>query len=109
MKVTKLDNMIKGWFVGNFEPSILKTNDVEVAVKEYKKGDKEDTHYHKIATEITVIVSGKVKMNNFTYMQGDIITIEPHESTDFEAIEDTVCTVVKYPGASNDKYLGESR
>ena len=108
MKVSKLDDMVKGWFVGNFEPSLIPTNDVEVAVKSYKKGDSEDMHYHKIATEITVIVSGKVKMNDIIYRQGDIITIEPNESTDFEALEDTVCTVVKYPGASNDKYLGEA-
>jgi quercetin dioxygenase-like cupin family protein len=107
MTVTKLDDMVKGWFVGSFEPSLIKTNDVEVAVKSYKKGDAEDKHYHKIATEITVVVSGKVKMNNIVYGKGDIITIEPNESTDFEAVEDTVCTVVKYPGASNDKYLGE--
>ena len=109
MQVLKLDDMVKGWFVGNFEPSLIKTNDVEVAVKSYKKGDCEDTHYHKIATEITVIVSGSVKMNNIVYNKGDIIIIEPNESTDFEALEDTVCTVVKYPGASNDKYLGEAK
>lgn len=108
MKVAKLEDMLKGWFVGNFEPSLIKTNDVEVAVKEYKKGDYEEKHYHKIATEITVIVSGKVKMNGIEYSKGDIIVIEPNESTDFEALEDTVNTVVKFPGASGDKYLGES-
>lgn len=107
MKVAKLEDMVKGWFVGNFEPSLIPTNDVEVAVKSYDKGDAEDTHYHKIATEITVVVSGSVKMNNIIYNKGDIVTIEPNEFTDFEALEDTVCTVVKFPGASNDKYLGE--
>lgn len=107
MKVAKLDKMVKGWFVGNFEPTLVKTNDVEVAVKSYIKGDFEEKHYHKIATEVTVIVSGKVKMNNIIYNKNDIIVIEPNESTDFEALEDTVCTVVKYPGASNDKYIGE--
>ena len=109
MTVTKLDDMVKGWFVGSFEPSLIKTNDVEVAVKAYKKGDYEDNHYHKIATEITVVISGKVKMNNIIYSKGEIITIEPNEYTDFEALEDTVCTVVKYPGALNDKYLGEPK
>ncbi|MBL4900976.1 MAG: cupin domain-containing protein [Colwellia sp.] len=108
MKVAKLDNMIKGWFIGAFEPTLINTNDVEVAVKEYKYGDSEGLHYHKIATEITVIVSGKVKMNNVIYNKGDIIVIEPNEATDFEALEDTICTVVKYPGASDDKYLGEA-
>jgi hypothetical protein len=39
MKVDKLDRMVKGWFVGNFEPTVIKTNDVEVAVKKYKAGD----------------------------------------------------------------------
>ena len=107
MKVAKLEDMVKGWFVGNFDPTLLKTNDVEVAVKEYKQGDYEEKHYHKIATEITVIVSGRVKMNDVEYKKGDIIVTEPFESTDFEALEDTVNTVVKYPGANDDKYLGE--
>ena len=106
MKVAKLDQMIKGWFVGNFDPTLIKTEDVEVAVKKYTAGDYEDRHYHKIATELTVIVSGKVKMNNQEFSSGDIIVINPFEDTDFEAIEDTVTTVVKFPGASNDKYLG---
>lgn len=107
MKVAKLDDMVKGWFVGNFEPSLLKTNNVEVAVKEYIKGEKEDKHYHKLATEITVIISGRVKMNGIEYKKGDIIVMEPYEATDFEALEDSVNAVVKYPGVNNDKYLGE--
>ena len=98
--------MIKGLFIGNFEPSLLKTNAVEVALKKYKKGDYEDAHYHKIATEFTVIVSGRVRMNGKEYREGDIIVIEPNDSTDFEALEDnTVNVVVKIPGANNDKYL----
>ena len=107
MKVAKLEDMFKGWFVGNFDPTLIKTNDVEVAVKIYKKGDCEEEHYHKIATEITVIVSGRVKMNNVEYSKGDIIVIEPNETTDFEALEDVVNTVVKFPGANNDKYIGK--
>lgn len=107
MKTAKLEDMVKGWFVGNFEPTLMKTNDAEVAVKEYKKGDYEDRHYHKIATEITVIIQGRVKMNGVEYKKGDIIVMEPNESTDFECLEDgTQNVVVKCPGANNDKYLG---
>lgn len=106
MKTAKLDDMIKGWFIGNFEPSLCKTNDVEVAVKKYNKGDFEDKHYHKIATEYTLIISGRVRMNNKEYKEGDIIIMEPYETTDFECLEDnTINVVVKLPGASNDKYL----
>lgn len=107
MKKFHLDMMQKGWFVGNFEPSLVKTNNVEVAVKHYQSGEREVEHYHKIATEITVIVSGSVLMNGVRYQAGDIVVISPLESTDFEALENTVTTVVKIPCANNDKYIGK--
>ena len=105
MKKYKLQDMVGGWFIGNFDPSLLKTEDVEVAVKDYKIGSYEASHFHKIAKEITVIVKGKVLMNGVEYKQGDIIVIEPGESTDFEVLDETITTVVKIPGAANDKYL----
>lgn len=105
MRVFSLDDMTKGWFVGDFSPSIIKTDDVEVAVKRYKKDDYEEAHFHKIATELTVVVLGRVKMFDKIFTEGDIIVVEPGDSTDFLALEDTICTVVKYPGAKNDKYL----
>lgn len=107
MKVKKLDEMTKGWFVGNFTPTLYKTNDVEVAVKSYKAGDSELAHYHKVATEITAIISGSVKMNGVIYNSGDIIIVEPGEATDFMALTDSQNVVVKLPGANNDKYLLE--
>jgi quercetin dioxygenase-like cupin family protein len=105
MKVNKLSDMFKGWVIGNFEPSLYKTNDVEVAVKEYKAGDYEVAHYHKIATEITIISMGKVLMNGVEYSSGDIITIEPNETTDFKVLEDTITTVIKLPSVKGDKYI----
>lgn len=105
MRTADLKNFFKGWFVGNFEPSLIKTNDVEVAVKKYVAGDYENSHYHKIATEITLIVSGEVEMNSVKYKADDIIVIEPNEKTDFKCLTDVVTVVVKYPGASNDKFI----
>ena len=106
MKTAKLDDMVKGWFIGNFEPTLLKTNDCEVAVKHYKKGDYEGKHYHKIATEYTVIIAGQVRMNGVEYAPGDIIVMEPNEATDFEVLSDTaVNVVVKMPGVNDDKYV----
>ena len=108
MKVEKLSDMTKGWFVGNFDPSIYKTNDCEVGVKCYNKGDYEKKHFHKIATEITVIVKGRVRMFNQEFSEGDMIVVEPGEVTDFEAVEDSMNVVVKLPGANNDKYEVEA-
>ena len=104
MKHARLEQMTKGWFVGDFLPTLLKTQACEVAVKRYKAGDAEGPHFHKIATEITVIISGRVKMLGQEWGEGDIIVIEPGDTTDFEALTDAVNVVVKVPGAQNDKY-----
>jgi quercetin dioxygenase-like cupin family protein len=104
MKHFDLSEMVKGWFVGNFTPSVHQTNLFEVAVKRYKSGDYEPAHFHKIATEITVIAEGKVRMNGIEYSNGSIIVIKPNETSDFFAITDVITTVVKFPCVTNDKY-----
>jgi quercetin dioxygenase-like cupin family protein len=107
MKNFHIDNMIKGWFVGDFSPTVFSTKDCEVAVKKYKAGDHEGAHHHKVATEITVIVSGTVRMLGKKWEAGDIIVLEPGTVTDFEALTDAVNVVVKVPGAKDDKYLND--
>jgi quercetin dioxygenase-like cupin family protein len=105
MKHAKLKDMVKGWFVGAFKPTILETKNCEVAIKHYKKGDHEAAHYHRVATEITAIISGEVKMLDRVWKSGDIISLDPGEVTSFEALTDAVTVVVKHPGEPNDKYV----
>ena len=105
MEKFKLEDMHRGWFIGNFEPSLFKSNDFEVAIKKYKKGDLEPMHYHKISTEYTTILDGKVKMNGIEYGDGDIVVINPNERTNFEALTDVTTVVVKTPFSKNDKFL----
>lgn len=105
MNHTKLDGMLKGWFVGSFEPTAFSTAACEVAVKRYKAGDKEAPHFHKVATEITLVLSGTVRMFNQIWGAGDIIVLTPGETTDFEAITDAVNVVVKTPSAKDDKFF----
>ena len=100
--------MIKGWFVGDFEPTCLKTKECEVAVKKYKAGNFEEAHYHKIAKEITYILEGTVRMNGKEYTEGDIILIEPGEIVAFSAITDSKNVVVKVPSVKGDKYIVEN-
>ena len=99
-----LADMFKGWFIGDFEPSLFKTNAVEVGVKKYLAGNYENSHFHKIATEFTVIISGEVEMNGVIFKENDIIKIVPNVVTNFKAITDVITVVVKLPGANDDKY-----
>ena len=109
MKSARLEDMVKGWFVGAFKPTAHPTDSCEVAVKRYAAGEREALHHHKLATEITVILSGRVRMRGHDWGAGDILVLAPGEATQFEALEDTVSVVVKTPGASNDKYPGEAQ
>lgn len=107
MKLDRLENMVKGWFVGAFSPTVLHTPDCEVAVKHYNKGDFEAPHQHKIATEVTVVITGAIRMCEREFGPGDIVTLSPGEITDFLALSDATTVVVKQPGALHDKYLVE--
>jgi mannose-6-phosphate isomerase-like protein (cupin superfamily) len=102
----RLEDMFRGWFVGDFEPSAFKTDGCEVAVKSYRAGEKEPLHHHKISTEITLILTGEVLMAGRKWGPGDIVVLSPGHATEFEAITDTINVVVKVPSAKNDKFFG---
>lgn len=104
MKRYRLDDMTKGWFVGDFEPAAMTSTAAEVAVKHYAAGAAEARHRHDVATEVTLILSGEVRMNGTAYASGDIVVIEPGEATDFEALSDATTVVVKQPSVAGDKY-----
>ncbi len=104
MKLHRLEDMTKGWFVGDFAPVALRSKDAEVAVKTYPAGAHEARHRHDVATEATLILSGRARMGDRIHEAGTIVVIEPGEATDFEALTDVVTVVVKTPSVAGDKY-----
>lgn len=104
MECYKLEQMVGGWFIGDFEPSVFRTQQFEVGIKKFTKGEKHAPHYHKIADEVTIVISGKVQIEGQIYLEGSIILQHKNESSNFEALEDSVIAVVKYPSAPGDKY-----
>ena len=105
MEVHNIKNFTKWWFIGNFEPSLLKTKDFEVAIKHYKAWDQEEAHYHKEAIEYTVIISWKFKMNDTLLQKNDIIVMNKNEVSNFECIKDWTTVVVKSPSLHWDKFI----
>ena len=104
MRTYRLEDMVKGWFVGGFEPAALRTDAAEVAVKRYPAGAQEPRHLHKVAPEVTLILEGRARMGETVLEAGEIVVIEPGEATDFEALTDVVTVVVKVPSVAGDKY-----
>ena len=104
MKVSRLEDMKGGWFIGGFEPSVHRTDQFEVSVKIHLAGEIWQPHYHKIAKEINVLVLGKMTLQETVLTSGDIFVFEPGEIAD--PVFHTDCTIVcvKTPSVSNDKY-----
>lgn len=107
MPVGRFEDMIGGWYIGDFEPTLHRTSEVEVAIKEYAAGDGEPSHHHKVATEITAIVCGRAEMQGRELKPGDVMVLHPGESSAFEALTDVVLVAVKLPSAREDKYVDE--
>ena len=81
----------------------------EFEAKHYSSADKEALHHHRIATEITVVVSGRVRMFGRDWGAGSIVVAEPSDATDFEALADTTVVVVKLPSVAGDKHPGAAK
>ena len=60
---------------------------------------------HEKTWEITLVVSGSIKMYNQILTQGSIILLEPGDISKFECIEECALVIVKYPSNPSDKIL----
>lgn len=108
MKVLKIGDFKGGWLVGDFDPSLHRQPHVEVAQKNYRRGDVDAAHVHNIGTEITVMVTGSARMGTLTLAKGDVLVLEPGDPMpgDWEVLEDGTSTVcIKFPSVPGDKYL----
>lgn len=102
-----LADYFSGWIIGNFEPSILNSNELEVAIKRFKLGDKEPCHFQLEATEITIVVSGSIVLAGFEIQEGEILEIPPLVHGAFEARSDCTLLVIKFPSVPDDKQICE--
>ena len=104
MKIHKISDFKGGWFIGNFEPTLLKTEQFEVCYKLHVKGEVWPKHYHLIATEYNCLVQGSMIIQGVTLKPGDVFVIDPLEVADPVFLEDCHIIVVKTPSVPGDKY-----
>lgn len=105
MKQAKLKDFQRGWFIGNFEPTLLKVKDFEVGIMSHKKGEFWPKHHHKISTEYNVVLKGRLTINGVLLKKNQIFVIEPGEITKAEFKTDCKVLVIKTPSVPGDKYI----
>lgn len=105
MKLSKLENTIGGWFVGNFPNAAFQTDACEVSYKFHPKGETWDTHYQEKIIEVNLLVHGEMKIQGKILTPGTIFILYPYEIADPEFLSDCEVVCVKIPGIQNDKVV----
>jgi len=104
MKLSNIKDMTRGWFIGDFEPSILRTKDFEVGVLIHKKGEVWPKHYHALSTEYNLLLEGSMTIQNTLINSGDIFILDPMEIADPVFHEDCRVLCIKVPSVPGDKH-----
>lgn len=107
MKVYELKDFVRGWFIGDFEPSVLKTADFEVGLLSHSKGEYWAPHTHKLSDEFNLLVKGKMMICGEEINEGQIFVIQKNEVAGPQFLEDCQVLVVKSPSVPGDKYIVE--
>lgn len=101
---TSLSKFKGGWIIGNFEPSLIKTNQFEISIKKIPKGYLDKPHYHLGGSEYNVLVSGKLRQLNTDISADEIFIFQAGEVAQVEALEDSVVIAIRNYSDPADKY-----
>ena len=93
-----------GWLVGDFSPALVKTEALEVGIKEISAGTIGDGHYHKKGDEYTIILRGEAIDKGISYKEGDIILLCKNEKNFTNFIKDSLILSIKTISDTGDKY-----
>lgn len=104
MKTFDLNQCIRGWFIGGFDPSVIKTDAAEVAIKRYSRYEHIKAHYHKQSDKVIVVLDGEIIINGEKYVKDNIILIEKLEISNLTALTDATICVVNVPYIKDDKF-----
>ena len=105
MKQYKLDECgLRGWFIGDFEGSVWPNKDFEICYQKNSRGQTA-SHIHKIAHEITLVISGRQLCNGKLFGPGEICVLEPGDISQIEYLEETEVVTIKVPSVPSDKHF----
>jgi mannose-6-phosphate isomerase-like protein (cupin superfamily) len=83
---------------------MFKSEKAEVCYKIHEAGEFIQPHYHKVATEINVLLEGEMEVNGEKILPNDIFLLEPNEIVYATPIKTSKLIVVKIPSIVGDKY-----
>jgi len=104
-KKVNIDEYVRGWLIGDFEPSIKRTTDYEIGVLTHKQGEKWPFHYHKESREINILLSGEMIINNQSIKRNTLFIFEKGMISCPLFLTDCIVLCIKVPSLPGDKWI----
>jgi len=104
-KKINTNDYTRGWLIGNFEPSIIKTTEYELGILRHKKDEKWAFHYHVETKEINILLKGKMIINNVLINEKTVFIFEKNMISCPLFLEDCVVLCIKLPSLPGDKVI----
>lgn len=103
-----MESFVGGWFIGDFEPAVLRTRDFEAGWKVHHRSEVIAPHIHHETTEYNVLTLGEMRVNGERLARGDLFVLRPGERVDVDVIsEEAHVLCIKSPSRPGDKELCE--
>lgn len=108
MDTDRIERFKGGWFIGDFEPVLLRSKDFEVGWKVHHRDEHIEPHIHYEVTEYNLLAHGEMRVNGRHLTAGDLFVLHKGERVDAEVLtEEAHVVVVKVPSIPSDKVLCE--
>ncbi len=99
------EDFVRGWLIGDFKPSIMRSTDFEIGLLHHPAGEKWPFHYHKEAIEINYLLKGSMKLNGLHLSAGTRFIMPRNMIACPEFLENCVILCIKVPSVPKDKYI----
>lgn len=102
MEKINMKKMKRGYFIGDFEPSAFRTNQVEICYKGASKYTLDAGYYRKIDVQFIFLNRGTAEINGKKFKKFDLIKFEPGEVINIFALTNIEMTIIRFPGTKGD-------
>jgi hypothetical protein len=106
MRKLQLKDFKDGWIIGDFDPAIVKTPEIEIGIIEHEKGEVRESHFHELCDEINVLLEGSMLLNGEVLEPNDIFIFTKKEISSTPIfITNVKILCIKRPSMPGDKVI----
>ncbi len=101
----KLSELTRGWLIGDFTPSLVRTKEFEIGILSHKSGEKWPYHIHDFQDEYNYLINGHMTVNDLEYLSGDNFALLKGHLAVPHFMSDCRLVCIKFPSIPSDKRI----